>query len=70
MRQLLSTIVWAVIGALVAVALTAALTGICVALAPNDKSAGSVAIIIIGRLPIGLIVGAIIGLVRGRRKHE
>ena len=70
MRQLISAIVWAFIGALVAVALTAALTGICVVLMPNDKTAGSVGIILIGLLPIGLIVGAIVGLVRGRKRHD
>ena len=53
MRQLLLTIAGAVIGALVAIAITFALTWICVALSPDDKSAGSVGIIIIGLLPLG-----------------
>jgi hypothetical protein len=51
------------------VVVTVALTWLCVALSPNDKSAGSVGIIIIGLLPIGVIVGAVVGLVRGRRKQ-
>jgi hypothetical protein len=54
---------------LIAFAVTAALTWITVTLSPGDKSAGSVSIILIGLLPIGLIVGGVVGLVRGRPKH-
>jgi len=69
MKQLISSMVGAFIGALVAIVVTVALTWACVALSPSDKSAGSVSIMIIGLLPLGVIVGAIVGLVRGRRRQ-
>src|SRR6266581_6239539 len=62
MKQLLSTIVGAIMGIIVALAITYALTMLAIKLSPGDKSAGSVSIIAIGLVPIGLIVGAIVGL--------
>ena len=66
MKQGIKHLVWAVGGALAGAALailvTYGIAMLCVANSPNDPSAGSVAIVIIFFLPVGVIAGAVAGI--------
>ena len=59
-----------ILGALVGILATCGLTWIVVSSNPDDPSAGSIATVIIVFLPIGAILGLIVGWLTGRYKSK
>ncbi len=60
-------IVGGFVGGVLGILATVAVTLLVQMLSPNDKSAGSVAIVIILFLPAGIFVGLIVGAIKGRK---
>lgn len=70
LKQMSWAVLGGIIGGISGVLATFALTDLCVLLNPEDKSAGSVGIIIILFLPGGIIIGAIVGAILSKRKRK
>jgi hypothetical protein len=67
MRILLRTLYGGLVGGVLAILATIGLTALCVQLSPNDPSAGSVGIMIIGTLPLGVFAGLVHGFIKGKK---
>ena len=69
-KQLSWTVLGGVIGGILGVLATVAITALCVVLNPKDPSAGSVGIIIILFLPGGIVAGLVVGAIASKRKRR
>ena len=67
-KQLSWTVLSGVIGGILGVLATVAITALCVVLNPQDHSAGSVGIIIILFLAGGIVAGLVVGAIASKRK--